>query len=265
MGTPDLRNNGLPHASMSRGVSGRGSEHLVCAYGVNVCASGCGVPRALALPPGTGGCSGKTGGTPRRKEQARWEVRPRATVARTACHSLVISLSWPLEYRDDFTWLARAKPGLFVRISSRPKPLRARLRGDTTAIFFTVGKGWTDDFTHPARTAVLFLRLFAADDLVRLRRRAPRRGAGRISRASPTWYVDPHHRRHLHRGHHHGDRHAARGGPQPDAAARHRVAALMIVLLGMVGLSVMVGARRYRQEQDGLRAWSPSGVGTAWR
>ena len=55
---------------------------------------------------------------------------------------------------------ATAKPGLFFKDLLAELPVLAGAA--TTAIFFTVGKGWTDDFTHPARTAVLFLWLFAA-------------------------------------------------------------------------------------------------------
>ena len=72
MGTADLRNNGLRHASMSRGVEARGSEHLVCAYGVNVCASGPLAFRAPSVFFRERAVAVARRRTPRRKEQGRW-------------------------------------------------------------------------------------------------------------------------------------------------------------------------------------------------
>ena len=56
---------GLQHASMLRGIEVRGSEHLVCAHCVNLCAPGTlGVPRALAHFLRGRGCAIRTTACP---------------------------------------------------------------------------------------------------------------------------------------------------------------------------------------------------------
>ena len=121
----------------------------------------------------------------------------------------------------------------------------------TTAIFFTVGKGWTDNFTHPALTAAIFLWLFAAMIWCAF-------GVVRHAEALADYLGEPYGTLiltiavisievtimatvMLH------------GGPNPTLPRDTVFAVLMIVLNGMVGLSVMVGAWRHRQQQYSLQ------------
>ena len=121
----------------------------------------------------------------------------------------------------------------------------------TTAIFFTVGKGWADTFTHPAFTAAIFAWLFLAMIWCAF-------GVVRHAEALADYLGEPYGTLiltisvisievtimatvMLH------------GGPNPTLPRDTVFAVLMIVLNGMVGLSVMVGAWRHRQQQYSLQ------------
>jgi Ca2+:H+ antiporter len=121
----------------------------------------------------------------------------------------------------------------------------------TTAIFFTVGKDWTANFTHPAFTAAIFVWLFAVMIWCAF-------GVVRHAEALAEHLGEPYGTLiltisvvaievtimatvMLH------------GGPNPTLPRDTVFAVMMIVLNGMVGLSVMQGAWRYRQQQYSLQ------------
>lgn len=121
----------------------------------------------------------------------------------------------------------------------------------TTTIFFTVGKGWADDFSQPLFTVAIFLWLFAAMIWCAF-------GVVRHAEALADHLGEPYGTLiltmsvisievtimatvMLH------------GGPNPTLPRDTVFAVLMIVLNGMVGLSVMVGAWRHRQQQYSLQ------------
>ena len=121
----------------------------------------------------------------------------------------------------------------------------------TTAIFFTVGKGWADDFSHPAFSAAIFVWLFAAMIWCAF-------GVVRHAEALADYLGEPYGTLiltisvvaievtimatvMLH------------GGPNPTLPRDTVFAVMMIVLNGMVGLSVVVGAWRHRQQQYSLQ------------
>jgi Ca2+:H+ antiporter len=121
----------------------------------------------------------------------------------------------------------------------------------TTAIFFTVGKGWTEDFSYPVLTAALFAWLFAVMIWCAF-------GVVRHAEVLAEYLGEPYGTLiltiavisievtimatvMLH------------GGPNPTLPRDTVFAVLMIVLNGMVGLSVMVGALRHQQQQYNLQ------------
>ena len=121
----------------------------------------------------------------------------------------------------------------------------------TTAVFFTVGKGWADNFTHPALTAAIFLWLFGAMIWCAF-------GVVRHAEALADYLGEPYGTLiltlavisievtimasvMLH------------GGPNPTLPRDTVFAVLMIVLNGMVGMSVVFGALRHRQQQYNLQ------------
>jgi Ca2+:H+ antiporter len=121
----------------------------------------------------------------------------------------------------------------------------------TTAIFFTVGKDWTSDFTQPAVTAALFVWLFAVMIWCAF-------GVVRHAEVLAEYLGEPFGTLiltiavisievaimatvMLH------------GGPNPTLPRDTVFAVLMIVLNGMVGVAVMVGAVRHRQQQYNLQ------------
>ena len=120
----------------------------------------------------------------------------------------------------------------------------------TTAIFFTVGKGWADTFSNPAFTAAIFLWLFAVMIWCAF-------GVVRHAEALADYLGEPFGTLiltisvvsievtimatvMLH------------GGPNPTLPRDTVFAVMMIVLNGMVGLSVMVGAWRHRAQRYNL-------------
>jgi Ca2+:H+ antiporter len=121
----------------------------------------------------------------------------------------------------------------------------------TTAIFFTVGKAWAEDFSQPALTVVLFVWLFAtmvwcAFAVVRhaevlAERLGEPYGTLILTVAVVSIEVAIMATVMLH------------GGPNPTLPRDTVFAVLMIVLNGIVGLSVMVGALRHRQQQYNLQ------------
>ncbi len=121
----------------------------------------------------------------------------------------------------------------------------------TTAVFFTVGKGWVSDFAQPALTAGIFVLLFAVMIWCAF-------GVVRHAEALADYLGEPYGTLTLtiaviaieatimatvmlH------------GGPNPTLPRDTVFAVLMIVLNGMVGLSVMVGAWRHHQQQYSLQ------------
>jgi Ca2+:H+ antiporter len=121
----------------------------------------------------------------------------------------------------------------------------------TTAVFFTVGKGWTAEFTQPVLTAAIFAWLFAVMIWCAF-------GVVRHAEALAEYLGEPYGTLiltiavisievtimatvMLH------------GGPNPTLPRDTVFAVMMIVLNGMVGLSVMVGAWRHRQQQYSLQ------------
>ena len=121
----------------------------------------------------------------------------------------------------------------------------------TTVIFFTVGKDWTASFTNPALTAALFVWLFAAMMWCAF-------GVVRHAEALAEYLGEPYGTLiltiavisievaimatvMLH------------GGPNPTLPRDTVFAVLMIVLNGMVGLSVVIGALKHRQQQYSLQ------------
>jgi Ca2+:H+ antiporter len=121
----------------------------------------------------------------------------------------------------------------------------------TTAIFYTVGKGWTEDFSQPFLTLVLFAWLFAVMVWCAF-------GVVRHAEVLAKYLGEPYGTLiltiavisievaimatvMLH------------GGPNPTLPRDTVFAVLMIVLNGMVGASVVVGALRHRQQQYNLQ------------
>jgi Ca2+:H+ antiporter len=121
----------------------------------------------------------------------------------------------------------------------------------TTAIFFTVGKDWADTFGQPAFTVGIFVWLFAAMMWCAF-------GVVRHAEALAEYLGEPYGTLiltiaviaievtimatvMLH------------GGPNPTLPRDTVFAVLMIVLNGMVGVSVMLGAWRHRQQQYSLQ------------
>jgi Ca2+:H+ antiporter len=121
----------------------------------------------------------------------------------------------------------------------------------TTAIFYTVGKEWTSDFSHPFLTAALFLWLFAVmvwcafgvvchAEVLAVHLGEPY-GTLILTIAVISIEVAIMATVMLH------------GGPNPTLPRDTVFAVLMIVLNGMVGASVVVGALRHRQQQYNLQ------------
>ncbi|MGA7972872.1 MAG: calcium:proton antiporter [Pseudolabrys sp.] len=121
----------------------------------------------------------------------------------------------------------------------------------TTVIFFTVGKDWADTFGQPAFTVGIFVWLFAAMMWCAF-------GVVRHAEALAEYLGEPYGTLiltiaviaievtimatvMLH------------GGPNPTLPRDTVFAVLMIVLNGMVGVSVMLGAWRHRQQQYSLQ------------
>jgi Ca2+:H+ antiporter len=139
--------------------------------------------------------------------------------------------------------------------SDLPTTLRAEapLLGGvvTTAIFFTVGKAWTEDFSHPVLTVALFLWLFAvmvwcAFGVVRhaevlAQHLGEPYGTLILTIAVISIEVAIMATVMLH------------GGPNPTLPRETVFAVLMIVLNGMVGASVVIGALRHHEQQYNLQ------------
>lgn len=121
----------------------------------------------------------------------------------------------------------------------------------TTAVFFTIGKHWTEEFSQPAVTAALFLWLFAVMIWCAF-------GVVRHAEVLAEYLGEPFGTLiltvavisievtimaivMLH------------GGPNPTLPRDTVFAVLMIVLNGMVGASVVMGALRHRQQQYNLQ------------
>ncbi len=121
----------------------------------------------------------------------------------------------------------------------------------TTVIFFTVGKDWADNFVHPALTAALFAWLFAAmmwcafgvvrHAEVLAEVLGEPFGTLILTIAVISIEVAIMATVMLH------------GGPNPTLPRDTVFAVLMIVLNGMVGFSVVVGALKHRQQQYNLQ------------
>jgi Ca2+:H+ antiporter len=121
----------------------------------------------------------------------------------------------------------------------------------TTAVFFTVGKTWAADFTQPAVTAALFVWLFAVMIWCAF-------GVVRHAEVLADYLGEPF-----------GTLILTiavisievaimatvmlSGGPNPTLPRDTVFAVLMIVLNGMVGVSVLIGALRHRQQQYNLQ------------
>jgi Ca2+:H+ antiporter len=144
---------------------------------------------------------------------------------------------------------ATAKPGQFLTDLRAEAPVL--VGAATTVIFFTVGKGWADDFSQPLLSAAIFVWLFAAMIWCAF-------GVVRHAEVLAEYLGEPYGTLiltisvisievtimatvMLH------------GGPNPTLPRDTVFAVLMIVLNGMVGLSVMVGAWRHRQQQYSLQ------------
>ena len=121
----------------------------------------------------------------------------------------------------------------------------------TTAIFFSVGKAWTEDFSQPALTAALFIWLFAvmiwcAFGVVRHAEvLAEHLGEpfGTLILTVAVVSIEVTIMATV----------MLNGDPNPTLPRDTVFAALMIVLNGMIGLSVIVGAVRYREQQYNLQ------------
>lgn len=121
----------------------------------------------------------------------------------------------------------------------------------TTVIFFTVGARWTSDFSHPALTAGIFVWLFAVMVWCAF-------GVVRHAEAVAEHLGEPY-----------GTLILTisvvgievaimatvmlSGGPNPTLPRDTVFAVLMIVLNGMIGLSVIVGAVRHKVQQYNLQ------------
>jgi Ca2+:H+ antiporter len=141
----------------------------------------------------------------------------------------------------------------------KPTTLATTLRAEapllggvvTTAIFFTVGKSWTEDFSHPVLTVALFLWLFAvmvwcAFGVVRhaevlAQHLGEPYGTLILTVAVISIEVAIMATVMLH------------AGPNPTLPRETVFAVLMIVLNGMVGASVVIGALRYHEQQYNLQ------------
>ncbi len=121
----------------------------------------------------------------------------------------------------------------------------------TTAIFFTVGKAWTEDFSQPILTVALFGWLFAVmiwcafgvvrhAEVLAVHLGEPY-GTLILTVAVISIEVAIMATVMLH------------GGPNPTLPRDTVFAVLMIVLNGMVGASVVIGALRHRQQQYNLQ------------
>ncbi len=155
--------------------------------------------------------------------------------------------------------MKRAKPKVPLPKSARPENLLKNLGTETplvagaitTVIFFTVGKGWADNFVHPALTAAIFVWLFAVMIWCAF-------AVVRHAEVLAEYLGEPYGTLiltisviaievtimatvMLH------------GGPNPTLPRDTVFAVLMIVLNGMVGLSVVVGALRHQQQQYNLQ------------
>ena len=121
----------------------------------------------------------------------------------------------------------------------------------TTLVFFTVGASWTDDLTHLGLTAVLFVWLFAVMIWCAF-------GVVRHAEVLAEYLGEPYGTLIL--------TIAAvsievtimatvmlSGDPNPTLPRDTVFAVLMIVLNGMIGLSVIVGALNHRQQQYNLQ------------
>jgi Ca2+:H+ antiporter len=121
----------------------------------------------------------------------------------------------------------------------------------TTAIFFTVGKAWTEDFSQPIVTAALFVWLFAVMIWCAF-------GVVRHAEVLAEYLGEPYGTLiltiavisievtimatvMLH------------AGPNPTLPRDTVFAVMMIVLNGMVGASVVIGALRHHQQQYNLQ------------
>jgi Ca2+:H+ antiporter len=121
----------------------------------------------------------------------------------------------------------------------------------TTAIFFTIGKEWTNDFSRPLLTVALLVWLFAvmvwcAFGVVRHAEMLAKHlgepyGTLILTIAVISIEVAIMATVMLH------------GGPNPTLPRATVFAVLMIVLNGMVGASVVIGALRHRQQQYNLQ------------
>ena len=141
----------------------------------------------------------------------------------------------------------------------KPTTLATTLRAEapllggvvTTAIFFTVGKSWTEDFSHPVLTVALFLWLFAvmvwcAFGVVRhaevlAQHLGEPYGTLILTVAVISIEVAIMATVMLH------------AGPNPTLPRETVFAVLMIVLNGMVGASVVIGALRHHEQQYNLQ------------
>ena len=142
---------------------------------------------------------------------------------------------------------------------SKPASLATTLRAEapllagaaTTAIFFTLGKTWTEDFSQPVLTVVLFAWLFAvmvwcAFGVVRhaevlAEHLGEPYGTLILTVSVISIEVAIMATVMLH------------GGPNPTLPRDTVFAVLMIVLNGMVGASVVIGALRYHEQQYNLQ------------
>jgi Ca2+:H+ antiporter len=147
----------------------------------------------------------------------------------------------------------------FKSVPAQPASLITNLRAGapmlagaaTTAVFFTVGKGWTEDFSQPVLTAAFFLWLFAvmiwcAFGVVRhaevlAEHLGEPYGTLILTIAVILIEVAIMATVMLH------------GGPNPTLPRETVFAVLMIVLNGMVGLSVVIGALRHHEQQYNLQ------------
>jgi Ca2+:H+ antiporter len=144
---------------------------------------------------------------------------------------------------------AAGKTGQFLTNLRAEAPVLAGVA--TTAIFFTVGKGWADDFSQALFSVAIFIWLFAVMIWCAF-------GVVRHAEILAEYLGEPYGTLiltisvvsievtimatvMLH------------GGPNPTLPRDTVFAVLMIVLNGMVGLSVVVGAWRHRQQQYSLQ------------
>lgn len=144
---------------------------------------------------------------------------------------------------------APPEPTRFSAIAAAETPFIAG--AVTTAIFFTVGKSWTEDFSQPLLTVALFVWLFAvmvwcAFGVVRhaevlAEHLGEPYGTLILTVSVISIEVAIMATVMLH------------GGPNPTLPRETVFAVLMIVLNGMVGASVVIGALRHREQQYNLQ------------